>query len=68
MTAVRLRMTHARALLHRVEDIRRSTITGVFNSALNKVWAELFVRLAPDEEYVPAFCRAEPHRPGGGAA
>ena len=27
----------------------------MFNSALNSVWADLFVRLAPDEEYVPAF-------------
>lgn len=63
VTAVRRRMEHARALLHRVEDIRRSTITGVFNSALNKVWAELFVRLAPDEEYVPAFCEPSPTGP-----
>ena len=63
VTAVRRRMEHARALLHRVEDIRRSTITGVFNSALNKVWAELFVRLAPDEEYVPAFSEPSPSGP-----
>lgn len=58
VAAVRLRTEKARALLHRVEAIRRATVIGVFNSALNDVWADLFVRLAPDEEYVPAF--AEP--------
>jgi DNA repair protein SbcC/Rad50 len=61
--AVRQRMEHARALRHRVEEIRRSTITRVFNSALNKLWAELFVRLAPDEEYVPAFSEPSPTGP-----
>lgn len=63
VAAVRGRTEHARALLHRVEDIRRSTITSVFNSTLNKVWAELFIRLAPDEEYVPAFREPGPSGP-----
>lgn len=62
VAAVRLRTNRARALLRQAEAIRRSTITNVFNSTLNDVWVNLFVRLAPDEEYVPAF--AEPPRTG----
>jgi exonuclease SbcC len=53
------RMMRARALLHDVESIRRSIVSGVFNSALNDVWADLFIRLAPDEPYVPAFCEPD---------
>lgn len=34
----------------------RSNIVGrVFNTALNKVWRDLFVRLAPQEKFVPRF-------------
>ncbi len=53
------RMMQARGLLHEVESTRRSIVASVFNSALNKIWADLFVRLAPDEPYVPAFCEPE---------
>lgn len=63
LDAVEQRMRDARALLHKVESVRRATITRVFSSALNDVWARLFVRLAPDEEYVPAF--APPSSRGG---
>lgn len=63
VAAVRSRMDQARALRHRVEEIRRSTMTAVFNSTLNSVWADLFVRLAPDEEYVPAFSEPSHSRP-----
>lgn len=28
---------------------------GVFNDSLNSLWRDLFVRLAPDEPFVPAF-------------
>jgi exonuclease SbcC len=50
------RMMKARQLLREVESTRRSIVGSVFNSALNGVWADLFVRLTPDEPYVPAFC------------
>jgi len=50
------RMMRARALLRDVKSVRKSIVNGVFNSALNDVWADLFVRLAPDEPYVPTFC------------
>lgn len=63
VAAVTQRVGDSRALLRRAEAIRRTAIVGVFNSALNRVWADLFVRLAPDEEYVPAF--AEPTAVGG---
>jgi exonuclease SbcC len=34
----------------------RTAIVGrVFNSSLNKIWRDLFVRLAPTEPFVPAF-------------
>ena len=34
----------------------RATIVGrVFNTSLNKMWRDLFVRLAPNEQFVPAF-------------
>jgi exonuclease SbcC len=34
----------------------RAAIVGrVFNTSLNKMWRDLFVRLAPNEQFVPAF-------------
>jgi exonuclease SbcC len=40
----------------RVAAAARTAIVGrVFNSSLNKVWRDLFVRLAPTEPFVPAF-------------
>jgi DNA repair protein SbcC/Rad50 len=40
----------------RAASTARTTIVGrVFNSSLNKVWRDLFVRLAPTEPFVPAF-------------
>lgn len=38
------------ALAERTDIVRR-----VFNNSLNMAWRDLFVRLAPDEPYVPAF-------------
>lgn len=35
--------------------VRSSTVKTVFNDALNKVWKDLFVRLAPSEDFVPMF-------------
>ena len=38
----------------------RSAITSrVFNETLNKLWADLFTRLAPEEKFVPAFALPE---------
>ena len=38
-----------------VDTIRSSIIRREFNDRLNQVWRDLFVRLAPDEPFVPAF-------------
>lgn len=52
---VERRIASARNMLRHANQVRRTTIAAVFNSALNEAWGELFVRLAPDEPYVPAF-------------
>ncbi len=48
-----------RAISKKVSDaaaaVRSSTVKTVFNDALNKVWKDLFVRLAPSEDFVPMF-------------
>jgi exonuclease SbcC len=45
----------ARALARAADDTRGAIVRRVFNSSLNHVWRDLFVRLAPTEPYVPAF-------------
>jgi exonuclease SbcC len=48
-----------RKVLRRVHDAaekaRALTVSAVFNDTLNRVWRDLFVRLAPEEPFVPAF-------------
>lgn len=45
----------ARELL-KFAQIERSRVVGqVFNDSLNAAWRDLFVRLAPDEPFIPAF-------------
>lgn len=38
-----------------VETVRAQIIRREFNERLNKLWRDLFVRLAPSEPFVPAF-------------
>jgi exonuclease SbcC len=45
----------AKSVASAAADARADIVGRVFNSALNKVWRDLFVRLAPNEPYVPAF-------------
>lgn len=47
--------TVSRSILARASEARSSIIQNVFSMTLNQVWRDLFVRLAPDEPYVPAF-------------
>ncbi len=48
-------MEQARDLL-KLAQIERSRVVGqVFNDSLNASWRDLFVRLAPDEPFIPAF-------------
>jgi exonuclease SbcC len=45
----------AKAVSRAAAEARTNIVGRVFNSALNKIWRDLFVRLAPTEPYVPAF-------------
>jgi exonuclease SbcC len=45
----------AQAIKSEVEAVRSRIIGKEFNDRLNRLWRDLFVRLAPNEPYVPAF-------------
>jgi exonuclease SbcC len=46
--------------LARIAQVERTNIVRrVFNESLNAAWKDLFVRLAPDEPFVPAFALPE---------
>jgi len=53
----------ARELAKRAGEARTGVVRKVFNGALNRIWRDLFVRLAPEEPFVPAF--AVPESNGG---
>lgn len=57
------RILQARDLAGRARDVRTNIVRRVFNESLNAVWRDLFVRLAPEEPFVPAF--ALPENPNG---
>jgi exonuclease SbcC len=57
------RIAQARELGRRAREARTNIVRRVFNDSLNSVWRDLFVRLAPDEPFVPAF--ALPENQGG---
>ena len=50
-----MRIEAVRELVRRVRETRTVIVRRVFNESLNAVWRDLFVRLAPDEPFVPAF-------------
>ena len=45
----------ARGIAAAAKRTRSGIVSRVFSDSLNAVWRDLFVRLAPDEPYVPAF-------------
>jgi exonuclease SbcC len=45
----------AKAVARAAAEARTAIVGRVFNSALNRIWRDLFVRLAPTEPFVPAF-------------
>lgn len=53
----------ARELAKRAGEARTAIVRKVFNGSLNRVWRDLFVRLAPEEPFVLAF--AVPETNGG---
>lgn len=48
-------MEQARELLKLAQAERSRVVSKVFNESLNAAWRDLFVRLAPDEPFIPAF-------------
>jgi exonuclease SbcC len=52
--AARIR-ADAQAIKSEVEAVRSRIIGKEFNDRLNRLWRDLFVRLAPNEPYVPSF-------------
>jgi len=49
----------AKDLVSKAQGVRNDEVRRVFNDELNAVWSELFIRLAPDEDFVPAFAVPE---------
>lgn len=45
----------AKSLGQTARDVRAAVVSRVFNESLNTIWRSLFVRLAPNEPFVPAF-------------
>lgn len=40
-------------------SVRTNIVKRVFNESLNTIWEDLFIRLAPDEQFIPAFSFSE---------
>jgi len=47
--------SQVRSIVRSVARARTNVVGRVFNDQLNKVWRDLFVRLAPAEAFVPSF-------------
>lgn len=47
--------SEAKAISTAASNARAAIVGRVFNTSLNKMWRDLFVRLAPNEQFVPAF-------------
>lgn len=53
------RIALGKELANRAQALRTSKVKQVFNDELNSVWRELFIRLAPEEAFVPTFALPE---------
>jgi len=53
------RIELAKELARQTRAVRTKIVRRVFNDELNAIWRDLFVRLAPDEPFVPAFALPE---------
>ena len=47
--------SEAKHISEAASNARAAIVGRVFNTSLNKMWRDLFVRLAPNEQFVPAF-------------
>lgn len=45
----------AKSVSDAAERVRSAIVKRVFNTSLNRTWRDLFVRLAPSEDFVPKF-------------
>jgi DNA repair protein SbcC/Rad50 len=45
----------AKMVTEAADTVRSEIVKKVFSTSLNKLWRDLFVRLAPSEQFVPAF-------------
>lgn len=52
----------ARKIVKEVAGARGQVVRNVFNDRLNKLWRDLFVRLAPLEDFIPMFILPEKGR------
>lgn len=46
---------YAKSLSEKAIAARTDTVRRVFNESLNEIWKNLFIRLAPEEPFIPAF-------------
>lgn len=44
-----------KTLSDKTVSVRTNIVRRVFNESLNEIWRDLFIRLAPDERFIPAF-------------
>jgi exonuclease SbcC len=49
------RRNQAKMIAHTADKVRSDIVKSVFNNSLNAVWRDLFVRLAPSEQFIPTF-------------
>lgn len=63
LKAVETSRGQAKKVSEAADAVRSEIVKKVFSTSLNKVWRDLFVRLAPSEQFVPAF--KLPDDPGG---
>ena len=55
LNAFQAKMLDARELAKIAKGVRTEIVRSVFSGSLNALWKELFIRLAPNELFVPAF-------------
>jgi DNA repair protein SbcC/Rad50 len=49
------RRSQAKKISEAADKVRSDIVKAVFNNSLNMIWRDLFVRLAPFEQFVPTF-------------
>lgn len=55
MAEIKTDRQQAKKVSNAADRARAGIVKKVFNTSLNKIWRDLFVRLAPSEQFVPQF-------------